>query len=212
MGQITEVKKEMSREAFNYSDCMNRYAAEHYSLFGRPVPMRVMSHLKRVKRAFKEEDEHRIFECLSKDFNGNEFRCPRCQNKTVFFSDRYKRINRTLKEQRAVRVEKNRTLTCERCSFVFHPLALTAYRNMKLDLRIYTLLTFITDDGTIDLPVASVARIFNISYQTAKRLIDFQKNGNPFSEQTALSMVDRGETHWQNSLIIQRGRKDGHDI
>lgn len=190
---------------FNYSDCVARYAAEHFKHFKQTVPRHIKKHLfnKQLKKAFLKDD-HQIFEILVPSIFKNEhFSCPKCQKKTTFYSNRYKKITKMLKEQRPIRCEANRSFVCSNCSFTFHPLAHTAYGNMKLDLRIVAFYILISDDGNIELPVGAVSKIFTIAYNSAQRLVNIQKNGKQHSDNEIKRVLNKGEDHWKVNLLCQ---------
>ena len=190
---------------FNYSDCVSRYAEEHFKCFRQTVPRNVKKYLfdKKFKKIFLK-DEHQLFEILVPSIFKNEhFKCPKCQKTTTFYSNRYKKIDKVLREQRFVRCEANRTFVCSKCSFTFHPLAETAYRNIKLDLRIVVFYIIISDDGNIQLPIAAIARIFKIAYSSAQRLVNTQKNGKKYSDEEIKRMLNKGEDHWKVSILCQ---------
>ena len=190
---------------FNYSDCVSIYAEEHFKCFIQTVPRNVKKHLfdKKLKKIFLTDD-HQMFEILVPSIFKNEhFKCPKCQKTTTFYSNRYKKIDKMFKEQRPVRCEANRTFVCSNCSFTFHPLAETAYRNTKLDLRIIVFYIFISDDGNIQLPVAAISRIFKIAYSSAKRLVNTQENGKKHSDEEIKRILNKDNDHWKLNILCQ---------
>jgi len=190
---------------FNYSDCVSRYAEEHYKYFKRTVPRNVKKYLfdKKFKKIFLKDD-HQIFEILVPSIFKNEhFKCPKCEKKTTFYSNRWKKIDKMLKEQRPIRCEANRSFVCSNCSFTFHPLAETAYRNIKLDLRIIVFYIMISDDGNIQLPIGAISRIFKITYSSAQRIVNAQQNGKPHSDKEIKHILNKGEDHWKVNILCQ---------
>ncbi len=188
---------------FNYSDTINRYAAEHFKLFGKPISMVKKKYIKQFKKVFCEEDEHYMFEIFARQsmFNMKGINCPKCGEEANFTSDRWKRIDKMLRTKRLVRVEQDRQYTCSNCSFKFHPLAHSFYKNTNLDLRIYLFYLVITDDLKADLPVSSISRIFDISYTSAKRLVEKHKNQGGITKGDIDKVFDKGHDHWKVKLF-----------
>ncbi len=165
-----------TKQKFDINVCYSRFMSEFYSLFKCQAPKQIKNQIKSIIVAFSK-DEFLMFKILSKRFTEKQYTCPKCGNKDYFIPSRYKQLNKLVETKKFVSVEKPRTLGCQKCSFVFNPLAVGSYRNIKIDLRKWVFYTFISDNGNIDYPISSIAYILDVSYGTAKNIKRCHKTG-----------------------------------
>lgn len=184
-------------EKFDLNKIIATLRTEHYKEFKKPFDTRLLKKIRSTKVVWTG-DEYLMFELLCSAVFKNKITCPSCNKEDLFLPSRHKAIIRMMKTRKPVR-DIPRTANCPNCGFAIRPAAWTGYRNLKIDLRKYVLYMFISDDAKVNYPPACLARILDVSYVTAKRIIDFSNDKIDTSERYVKNLYKKGENHFSKT-------------
>lgn len=191
---------------FDFKKCWAVWLSEHYKVFRKPVNSKIKKSFRKVKVLFIN-DEHLLFRVLANDFLNEEYQCPKCEKRGGFIPTRYKRLEKMLTTKKPVYVEPPRTLSCMNCSFTFNPLVSGFYANTKIDLRKWFFYMCIAENDKnkeVDYPVTSIARILDVSYNTAKNIKNGYDTGDRRPDDYAEKFVNnKSEDHPLMKLMAQ---------
>lgn len=194
-------------ERFNINQSYLTWMREFYKLFGKPAPDQIKKLIKRTVLLWAK-DEHMLFTIVAKDFLEKKYECPKCKKYDDFIPTRHKQIEKMYRINDLVTCEQPRTISCRHCSFTFNPLRITFYQNMRIDLRTFHFYSFISDDGNIDYPVASIQKILNVSYGTAKKIKFSKTKDGYYTKPQANAQMKRSRNGQKNiggvKLLVQK--------